>query len=213
MKITFFVLMILVLVFWYLAMTAGAPVFKVVLPLITAAATILTAVAAWKSAYKAGKAAEATKMAAEGQLFWELMKQYDSKGTHKAVRSVWNWDRKEVGQDKSKRVEKAKEFVNKRNNEDEKALDFNLKRRRVTHYYMNVLRLKQRKYISEEVAMTVFKDIDVGILAVLEPIEKTIIEHDKRDKPDEMKEAIKQIEKDFNEIRNLAKKADEEIPN
>jgi hypothetical protein len=189
--------------FWYLALTMWGPTCTVVLPTFTALGTLAAAIAAWVSAVKAGKAADATKKATEGQLFWELMNQYDSKETHKAVKSVWNWDRKEVGQDKSKRDEKAKEFVNKKNNEDKKALDFNLKRRRVTHYYMNVLRLKQLGYISKNAAKTIFKDIDVKILDILEPVEKAIIEDDKKDDTQRMNKAIKKLEEDFSEIRNI----------
>ena len=151
---------------------------------------------AWRSAHNA-------KLAAQGSLFFELMHRYDSDDMVNALRNVWSWDRKTVGEDKSKRNEKAKEFVNNKAQEDSCALEFNQARRKVTHYYLNVLGLGQLKYLKESVIKRIFIEIGAEILDVLEPLEIENIKNHQAKNETQKKKAINELKRDFKKIRRI----------
>lgn len=157
---------------------------------------VISSVFAWRSANNA-------KLAAQGNLFFELIHRYDSDNMGNALRKVWKWDKDRVGKDKSKRREKAKEFVENKAKGDSHALELNQARRKVTHYYLNVLRLGQLKYLNKSVIEHIFKEIGSEILDVLEPLEVEIIQNSQAKNNIQKQKAIIALKKDFEEIRRI----------
>lgn len=155
---------------------------------------LLSAIFTWRSARN-------TRLAAEGSLFSGLMHRYDLEGMHEALKDIWNWG--EPYLKSGKLEEEAKKIIGSRNI-DKNTSKINQARRRVSHYYLNVLQLKRLRYINKDVTGWIFKEIGADILDVIEPLEKALIGDKNGDNQSKINEEIKQLEKDFNEIRDIA---------
>lgn len=163
--------------------------------LMAVGATSLAAIAAWW-------AARNTRKAAEGSLFSELIHRYDLEEMHEALKDIWNWGEPHL---KGGKLEDEAKMIAESRNSNKKAGKIDQARRRVTHYYLNVLQLKRLRYIIKDVAVWIFEEIGVNILNVLEPLEKALIRDKNKDNQPKIDEEIKRLEKDFNEIRELAR--------
>jgi hypothetical protein len=159
-------------------------------------AAICTAVAAggaWWSAYN-------TRLAAEGQLFFELMREYESEKMYDALNDLGNWGRegKRCLTDKEL-SEKAREWKNELDKVNKQARKLDLARRRVSHYFSNVLLLKRLKYVRKRFLQVLGEHGGKEIIRVVLALEKEKIED---------KESYEQLKEGLEELLQLTQRGE-----
>lgn len=187
----------------------------VVVAMIPVAVALIAALGACFGAVGAWRAARNTKLVAEGQLFYTLLREYASTEMRDDLRMLYKWDREKVGKDKSRRDEEAQKWITALSNDENKdrqkdADTLDAARRHVTHYFLNILELKKSNYAHRRFVKGMCKAVGTKVLDVNFPLEKALIEHlGQQDKmpPAEVDETIKKLRKKFEELKKLSKNA------
>jgi len=138
-------------------------VIAVIISSIAAVATVTAAIVAAITAYFAGKSAKATKLAAEGQLFVELTREYVSdeigKGikelndlwdrVYKAVKCSDEWDKKHLELTEEQLSEDASKGFERLDEKSQIIISS------VTVYFQTILQLYKSGYVSKEFARSI----------------------------------------------------------
>jgi hypothetical protein len=171
---------------------------------------LAAAIGACVGAWAAWRSASRTRLAAEGRLFFDLIKEYSSPRMLIDLITMFDWyrDNEIEKNDEQHADEKAEEWIKKLYDEKEAdAIKINKARRHITHYFLNIWSLQESGYVKKGLAERICKDVGTEVLNAVFPLEKALRKHvDELDgvSPDKTCQKIREFRDKFDKLLELS---------
>jgi hypothetical protein len=144
-------------------------------------------------------------------LFFEQLQHYAKKEMRDDLRLLFKWDREEVGADKTRRDDKANEWlgalIDKNHKDHETADKLDVARRNVTHYFLNILQLNEEGYVTERFLRGMCKAVGTSVLDVNFPLEKVLVQNilkQEGKKETHISDEVGKLKEKFDKLKHLS---------